>query len=178
MLSARADGSYRWRGEWRRPSPGRDALKAGQRKFYKTVACQHCGTFECYASSSRCVQCTKTGQAPFGADVLAIVDEMAVAVCASLGCQPHSAPIRVLLASLFAGSGAVRIAASLKLPQVGVVQMGERFRKGGIWNWSGPVPETVQDGWMGEHGDITLLLDAMVGIGELHRTRDGRYLHP
>jgi hypothetical protein len=171
----------RFPGEWRKPCPERDALREGKRTYARATPCARCGGNEFYASGNGCVACSKersrAAVAPLDAATVNMIDRITGEICSAMSVEEElRGPIRVLVASLFAGAGATRIARSLGMRHSEVNRYGERLRDGHIWNWSGPVPKEVQAEWFHEErGNMAIVLDALVATGELLRSRDGRY---
>lgn len=176
----------RFRGEWRKPCPGRDAIRAGKRSYH-AEPCSKCGTTLKYAAGGACAHCTKErakqARAPWPhARHRAFVELMAAVEADSdvLGLSgDERLAHRMMIASTFAGFGAsaVRFSATYKVDQGTCLSIGKRFRAAGIWTAHG-ANEELSKVWM--EGDpnesmIARCLDAMVGAGRLLRTADGRY---
>lgn len=169
--------------EWSKPCPGRDALKRGERRFVSDKPCPRCGSHNRYAASSACVECTRkrsiAAREPVEPAAVAIIEKAASDVWTWAGSPADDTllALRVLIASLFCGASASRIAASTNMGHTKVFTLASRLRAGGIWPERGPVPAFVQDAWFSERdGNMALLLDAMVATGDLVRDPEiGRY---
>ncbi len=175
--SGSSDTVVRFPREWSKPSPARDAIKAGKRTYARETACPRCGTHERYAGGG-CVECMKAASRPIAdAEAVAkIVRELADGVVAAMDAPELRTSYIVLLAGLFCGCGAVRIAATMKISSYDAQVRGDRLRASHIWGWGGPVPEEIQSAWLREEGgDFALSIDAMVAEGELRRLSNGTY---
>lgn len=76
----------------------------------------------------------------------------------------------MLVCSLEIGPAADRVARILQIPRAMAREFGRRFRRGKIWHKR----EVVHSDWFDkDSGGCALMLDAMVGMGQMKKSTNG-----